>query len=344
LVRPIRPWKDAVSLVRLLRIVWKEHPRIIHTHMAKAGALGRLAGLLYNRIGPGRRPGWRAVLVHTFHGHVLDGYFSPQLSRFFAMIERRLARRTDCLIAVSRTIRDELLAKGIGAPVQWHVIPLGLDLTRFAQVPLRDGAAPLRVGLVARLVPIKNPVLFLHALHQLSARGTVPAMRAVVVGDGPLRSALERHVQQLGLNCIVQFMGWQRDLRAVYRELDVVCLTSDNEGTPLALIEAMAAGRPVIGTAVGGVCDLLQEAGQGPIDIAPGRFLITSRGLLVRPGDAEAFAAALGHLARDASLRRRLGEAAQAYAASRFSYLRLLNDMSNFYHALHELRSQSRGD
>ena len=136
MARPIRPWADLRSFARLLRIVSMEHPHILHTHMAKAGALGRLAGLLYNRFGPGRRPGARAVLIHTFHGHVLDGYFSPQLTMIFLMMERWLARRTDLLIAVSPTIRDELIRKGIGHPGQWRVIPLGLDLSALAQLPL----------------------------------------------------------------------------------------------------------------------------------------------------------------------------------------------------------------
>jgi glycosyltransferase involved in cell wall biosynthesis len=150
--RPIRPLADAWTLMALLRILWVERPQIIHTHMAKAGTLGRLAAFLYNSLGPGRAR--RAAVLHTFHGHVLDGYFSPMLSRAFLAIERWLARRSDQLIAVSRTIRDELLAKGIGGAEQWRVIPLGLDLSRLSTLPLPDGQAPVRVGLVGRLVPI----------------------------------------------------------------------------------------------------------------------------------------------------------------------------------------------
>ena len=334
--RPIRPWADALSLVRLLQIVWQERPHVIHTHMAKAGALGRLAGLLYNRFGPGRRPGARAILVHTFHGHVLEGYFSPPLSRFFIIIERWVGRRTDRLIAVSRTIREELLMKGIGRPAQWQVIPLGLDLSRLAQVPLPNGSSvPIRIGMVGRLVPIKNPQLFLDALHQLVSHVPHRSVVGRVVGDGPLRQELEREARRLGLDGVVQFAGWQRDLPSVYEGVDVVCLTSLNEGTPVALIEAMAAGRSVIGSDVGGVRDLLLEPGEAvPGAIDHGRFHLTRRGILVRSGDADGLAASLELLVQDGALRTRLGEAGRAYALRVFGHHRLIQEISSLYEHL----------
>lgn len=346
LCRPIRPWADAVSLVRLLQIVWQERPHVIHTHMAKAGALGRLAGLLYNRLGPGRRPGARAILVHTFHGHVLEGYFSPPLSRFFIIIERWVGRRTDRLIAVSRTIREELLMKGIGRPAQWQVIPLGLDLSRLAQVPLPNGSSvPIRIGMVGRLVPIKNPGLFLEALRQLHRRLPSGQIEGVVVGDGPLRSELEQQAQGLGMGQVVRFTGWQRDLRAVYEQLDLVCLTSWNEGTPVALIEAMAAGRSVIGTDVGGVRDLLLEPGEAvPRAIDQGRFHLTRRGILVRSGDADGLTASLELLVQDGALRTRLGEAGRAYALRAFSHQRLIHDICGLYEALRAQRPRANDE
>ena len=333
LQRAIRPWADAVALWQLLRIVWREHPQIIHTHMAKAGTLGRLAGLLYNVVGPGRRPPARALLVHTFHGHVLDGYFPSHITRFFITIERWLARRTDSLIAVSATVRDELLKKRIGHREQWHVIPLGLDLTRLVQLPSPERSSSVRVGLVARLVPIKNPSLLLEALCQLQHRGAGPVVTAVFVGDGPLRHDLERRVEALGLDKVVTFAGWQRDIRSVYESLDIVCLTSRNEGTPLALIEAMAAGRAVVGTAVGGVRDLLGEPQETSVEMARGQFALCPRGILVMPEDAEGLAAALDALAGDASLRNTLGEAGRRYVTSTFSHGRLLRDMADLYMA-----------
>ena len=329
--RPIRPWSDLVTFQRLLRIVREERPQVIHTHMAKAGALGRLAGWWYNTLGPGRAARARAILIHTFHGHILEGYFSPWLARLFLAIERWLARRTDCLIAVSQTTRDELLGKGIGRPEQWQVIPLGLDLSRLARLPLPNGTSVVRIGIVGRLVPIKNLNLFLEALHQLMQQGLRRSIAAVVIGDGPLREPLEREAQRLGLEPLIRFTGWQRDLRSVYEGLEVACLTSWNEGTPVSLIEAMAAGRAVVATRVGGVPDLLESDPQATNPIARGSFRVTERGVLVQPGDTEGLAKAMATVAEDAPLRLRLGEAARAYVVERFDQERLIGDMTALY-------------
>lgn len=329
--RPVRPWDDLMAFARLLSIVWVERPHILHTHMAKAGTLGRLAGLLYNRFGPGRRPGARAVLVHTFHGHVLEGYFSPRVSRFFITIERWLAKRTDCLIAVSRTIREELLRKGIGREEQWRVVPLGVDLSGLAQLSFPNRTPEVGIGLVGRLVPIKNPGLFLEALHRVVRRP--PAERAVwgmIVGDGPLRQELERQASRLGLDAVVRFTGWQQDLRSIYEGLKVACVTSWNEGTPVALIEAMAAGRAVVATDVGGVRDLLED-GDGRSPIPAGTFRRAARGLLVPPGDPVGLAAALTAIAGDQDLREQLGRSARTYVVERFSATRLCRDIAALY-------------
>lgn len=333
--RPIHPLRDLVAWWQLMRLIWQERPQLIHTHMAKAGALGRLAGWCYNTLGPGRRPDARAVVVHTFHGHVLEGYFALWVSALFVIIERWLARRTDCLIAVSPSIRDALLTKGIGRPSQWRVIPLGLDLANLAQLPLSNGSSAARVGLVGRLVPIKNPGLFLDALARLTSQHPEPVMSGLIVGDGPLRRSLERQSVQLGLGTQVRFTGWQRDLRAVYGQLDVVCVTSWNEGTPVSLIEAMAAGCAVVATAVGGIPDLLD--GDPPRRVAgipAGAFQMAARGLLVRPGDVEGLVVALKALVADPALRRRLGEAGRCYAVQHFSAERLLQGIPMLYEQL----------
>lgn len=334
--RALHPWADLRSGLRLLRIMWRERPRIIHTHTAKAGALGRLAGWFYNAFGPGRSPGTRAVLIHTFHGHVLDRYFPAWVSRFFVIIEHWLARRTDCLVAVSPAIQENLLRKGIGRPEQWRVIPLGLDLSALAQLAPPNGASPVRCGLTGRLVPIKNPGLFLEALAQAKRHQPTRRIGGMVVGDGPLRPALEEQARRLGLADAVQFTGWRHNLPAVYAGVDVACLTSWNEGTPVALIEAMAAGRPVVATAVGGVCDLLEGEGRVSGPITPGTFRQTERGLLVNPGDVAGFSAALQAVASDDGLRRRLGSAARAHVLARFTQERLLRDITALYEALLE--------
>ena len=339
--RPIHPWRDAVALAQIVRILWRERPHIIHTHMAKAGLLGRLAGCLYNLCGPGSTPGARARLIHTFHGHVLEGYFPLWVSRGFVTIERWLGRRTDCLIAVSRTIQNELLSLGIGSSAQWRVIPLGLELSAFARLPATNGALPVRVGLVGRLVPIKNPELFLVALNTLARQPAAHPVSGVVVGDGPLRRALEREARRLGLERLVEFTGWRRDLCDVYASLDGVCLTSWNEGTPVALIEAMAAGRPVVATDVGGVRDLLEDEERASEPIAPGRFRVAERGILVRPGDAAGLAAALEAVSADAPLRRRLGEAGRTYVLARHGDDRLIERMTALYEHLEQGRVAS---
>lgn len=340
LARPIRPWADVRSWWQVLRIIWAQRPRIIHTHMAKAGALGRLAGGVYNRLGPGRRT--RAVLIHTFHGHVLDGYFPGWLSRVFVMVERWLARRTDVLIAVSPTIRDELLRKGIGQPGQWRVIPLGLDLAAFAHLPFPDASPTVCVGMVGRLVPIKNASLFLRGLDRLRHQPPGLSVCGVVVGDGPLRRTLEREATRLGLDSVVRFTGWRQDLLAVYGALDVACLTSWNEGTPVSLIEAMAAGRAVVATDVGGVRDVLEPEGGSNGPIQPGGFRQTALGILVRPGDVEGLAAALRVMAEDSALRVRLGQAARASVTHRFSAERLIREMTQLYDSLRTLESTER--
>lgn len=332
---------DLAAWWRIFRIIRRERPDIVHTHTAKAGALGRSAAAVHNALlwlgaRASGRPVRRCRLVHTFHGHVLDSYFSTWVSRVFVMIERLLARRTDRLIAVSRAVRDDLLAKRIGRPPQWRIIPLGLDLSSLMQLPPAAESLPVRVGMVGRLVPIKNPGLFLSALSRASSRQPTTPLAGVVVGDGPLRPALEAQARRLGLNGCVQFTGWQRDLRALYEGLDAVCLTSWNEGTPVALIEAMAAGHPVVATDVGGVGDLLCDEGGPEEPVPPGQFRVTDRGILVRPGDAEGLAGALAVLASDPLLRRSLGRAGRAYVTQHFSIERLVRDLTRLYEQLME--------
>jgi glycosyltransferase involved in cell wall biosynthesis len=332
---------DLAAWWSVFRLMRRERPDIVHTHTAKAGALGRSAAVMRNgllRAGAWLRgrPAQRCRIVHTFHGHVLEGYFSRWASRVFVMIERWLASRSDALIAVSRAVRDELLALGIGRPEQWRVIPLGLDLSALAQLCPSDAETPLRVGMVGRLVPIKNPSLFLAALSRAASKQPGTRLAGIIAGDGPLRPALEAQARELGLGGRVQFTGWQRDLPSLYEGLEAVCLTSWNEGTPVALIEAMAAGHPVVATDVGGVGDLLEgkERSRGPIPT--GTYRVTERGILVRPGDAEGLAGALVLLAEDPGLRQGLGRAGRAYVTQRFSIERLVRDLTRLYEQLME--------
>jgi glycosyltransferase involved in cell wall biosynthesis len=310
--REIRPFADARALWGLYRMMRALRPHIVHTHTAKAGVLGRLAA---------RLAGVRNV-VHTYHGHVLRGYFDRLRSSVFRGVERALARGTRVLIAVSGSVRDDLVALGIAPADRIRVIPLGLELEPLAGALPRGGlraeagvpdGAPL-VGIVGRLTAIKDVATFLHAADLVRAR--VPAARFSVVGDGELRADLEARAARLGLAGVIHFHGWRHDMAAVYGDLDVAVNTSLNEGTPVALIEAMAAGRPVVATRVGGTPDLL---GGG------------ARGRLVPPGDAGAVADAVAEaIAGGAGVAAR-AQAARAYVLAEHAVSRLVRDMDALY-------------
>jgi glycosyltransferase involved in cell wall biosynthesis len=310
--RELRPADDVRALWELRRLMRERRPQIVHTHMAKAGALGRLAT---------RRTGV-PVVIHTFHGHVLEGYFPGWKSRAFLATERGLARISDALVAVSPAIRDELLDLGIGRPDQWRVIPVGLDLHDLLTLDVDRVRARQAlglpqtgsvVGIVGRLVPIKDHVTFLDAAARIAHDRS--DVTFVVVGGGELRSELEvraRHL--LGDRC--RFLGWVMDLTTLYAALDLVVLASRNEGTPVALIEAGAAGKPVVATRVGGVADVVQDG---------------KTGLLVPPGDPAAVAAGISALLDDPARARALGEAARGEANARFTIERLADDLTRLY-------------
>jgi glycosyltransferase involved in cell wall biosynthesis len=310
LVRPLRPDVDARAVVEVRRLLRETGAALVHTHMAKAGTVGRVAARSV-------RP--RPRTVHTFHGHVLDGYFSAPVRRAFLEIERRLAGVTDVLVAISDEIRDELLDLGIGRPSQYRVIPLGFDLGPFLDVNGQSGVLRHRVGLapdvplvgvVGRLVPIKDHVTLFEAMARL------PGVHLAVVGDGELRASLEARVEAMRLSDRVHFTGWMTDVAAVVSDVDVVALSSRNEGTPVSLIEAAACGRPAVATDVGGVRAVVEHG---------------VNGLLARPGDAEQLSAALDQVLRDGEGRRRMGDAGRARVRDRFSQERLLRDVRDLY-------------
>jgi glycosyltransferase involved in cell wall biosynthesis len=313
--REIAPLRDLVALAGLVRLMRAWRPAVVHTHTAKAGLLGRLAA---------RAAGARTV-VHTFHGHVLRGYFSPAKERAFRGLERVLARSTDALVAVSQAVKQDLVALGVAPAAKIRVIPLGLELAPLAgELPrgaLRREAgiaeeAPL-VGIVGRLVPIKDVPTFLAAARLVRERR--PDARFAVVGDGEERETLEALCRSLGLGGVVRFFGWRRELGPVYGDLDVVVNASRNEGTPVALIEALAAARPVVATAVGGTPDLL------------GR---DERGLLVPAGEPRALAQAVLESLEGSEAARRRARAGREHVLSRHSSERLLRDVDGLYREL----------
>ncbi len=300
------------GLYRLLR---EFRPVIVHTHTAKAGLLGRVAARLAGV----------PIVVHTFHGHVLRGYFGPLKTAFFRGLEKALALLTNALVAVSETVKQDLVNLGVASADRIRVVPLGLDLDHLAGTLPRGalraqaGVPPdaLLIGMVGRLVPIKDVPTFLQAA--VLVHKALPNSHFALVGDGEERSLLQSHVAQLGLEKSVHFFGWCRDLAAVYGDLDVVVNSSRNEGTPVALIEALAAARPVVATRVGGTGDLLHE----------GAF-----GRLVPPADPAALAAAILDCLRDPAAASARALAGRALVVERYSAARLVHDIDALYRDL----------
>jgi glycosyltransferase involved in cell wall biosynthesis len=320
--REISPADDLVSLARMVRLIRQQRPDIVHTHMAKAGTVGRLAGRLC------RVP----LIVHTYHGHVFHGYFSPVKTRMFLTIERALGQMTDRIIVVGDGQRNELATYGVAPFDKLEPIRLGLELGQFLDAEgsrglLRrdlgiDADVPL-IGIVARLVPIKNHEVFLEAA--LRVLESIPSARFLIIGDGERRAELEALVARRGLAPSVRLLGWRRDMVAVYADLDVVALTSLNEGSPVALIEALAAARPVVSTAVGGVPEVVLDG-------------VT--GLTVPPSDPAAVAEAMLALLVDRDLAQRLGLAGRRHVYPRYDSVRLVDDVRNLY--LRELAARGR--
>ncbi|MFH1202724.1 MAG: glycosyltransferase [Candidatus Omnitrophota bacterium] len=311
---------DLRTFLRLFLLILREKPDIIHTHTAKAGTLGRLAGLLYNLI-VGKK---RCILIHTFHGHVLHSYFGRFKTRVFICIERILAQFTDKIIAVSQTVKKELLELGIGSPDKLIVIHLGLELDQLLSIPIERNSGP-KIGIVGRLTKIKNHAMFLETVKLiLSNHSSVIGDRQfIIVGDGELKNTLESYAQELGLNNYVTFTGWQKDLVNLYSNLDIVALTSLNEGNPVSLIEAMAAGCAVVATDVGGVRDLINPVCQ-LAGLPPENILVSSK-------DAEAFTKSLINLMKNKDLRIKIGEAGRGFVRDRFRKERLIEDMERLY-------------
>jgi glycosyltransferase involved in cell wall biosynthesis len=334
--------KDAVMVWKLFRLFLRERPDIVHTHTAKAGTVGRAAGFLYRWLTPGiligkPRP---CKFVHTYHGHVFHSYYGRGRTRLFLAIERLLAKLvTDRLIVVSKQQRSEIGEKfRVGRPDQFKVVPLGLDLGLFAEHATRrakfrhefcipDDA--LLIGIVGRLTEIKNHQMFLNVVARLKAIDPAcrrqGAVRFIIVGDGTLRESLELQTETLGLEKDVIFVGNRKDPEYFYPALDVVALTSRNEGTPLTLIEAMANARPVVATSVGGVVDLLGDV------IEDGPYQVCRRGIAVPPDDVEAFVAALSRIIRDRSLRQELGDRGLEFVEVNYSKERLFEDIKGLY-------------
>lgn len=308
--------RDAKALARLWSMMRRYRPHIVHTHTAKAGLLGRLAARLAGV----------PIVVHTFHGHVLHGYYGPVQNWALRRMERSLAWLSDRLVTVSEQVKRDLIGYGVAGAKKITVIPLGLDLEPFLGARSRRGEFRRELGLgerakligiVGRIFPIKNHALFIDAAARIAA--VEPAARFVVVGDGALRSTVEAQTRRLGIVERVIFTGWRADLPRIYADLDMLVVSSNNEGTPLSAIEAMATSCPVVATRVGGVPDIITDE-------------VTGR--LVFPGDAEGIAGAALDLLADPEKASRIGRNAMIAARQRFGVKRLIKDMDRLYREL----------
>jgi glycosyltransferase involved in cell wall biosynthesis len=320
--REISPLDDLVSLARMVQLVRQLKPDVVHTHMAKAGTVGRLAAHVCSV----------PLIVHTYHGHVFHSYFRPAKTRVFLTIERALGLLTDRVIAVGEGQRREIASYGVVPKRKLVAIPLGLELSNFLAAESQRGRlrqeldiprdVPL-IGIVARLVPVKAHEVFFDAARLV--RQHMPDACFVIVGDGERRRELEALVARMGLDGSVLFVGWRSDMPAVYTDLDVVALTSLNEGSPVSLIEALAAARPVVSTAVGGVPEVVVNG---------------QTGLTVPSGDAAGLARAVITLLEDRAAAERFGAAGRRHVYPRYDASRLVDDVRNLY--LGELAKRGR--
>jgi len=313
--RSIRPWSDLSTLLSLIRIILRFKPHIVHTHTAKAGMIGRLAAWLC------RVP----ILIHTYHGHVLEGYFSPPVSAIFRYIERWLAKRSNALILLSHLQWISITEKHeIGNPRKNRIIPLGLTIESWIEnnaIPKphwyqeRQLNSSIRyISWVGRLTAIKNPILLIEIALELQQFKKLPEWKILVAGNGELRTELEAAIESRQLGSAIQLLSWEQDLFSLFRASEITLLTSWQEGTPVSLIEAMACGVPIVATSVGGVPDIIPE----------------SAGLLTDPGDARALAQQVRHLLLNPEKRAQLG-AAGRNEARKFTASRLIQDIQNLY-------------
>jgi glycosyltransferase involved in cell wall biosynthesis len=322
--REIAPIRDVAAAVRLAQLIRRERPHILHTHTAKAGAVGRIAALL---AGDARPP----IVVHTFHGHVLRGYFDPIQTAGFRVLERWLARISTALVAVSPEVRDDLVALGVAPREKFVVVRLGIELDDRIR-PEENGrletrrlmgipASSFAVGWIGRMTGVKRTDDLLLAFKRLLERGVDATL--CLVGDGPDRERIEQRAHELGIMRNTLFLGYQNDVSRFHASFDAFVLPSLNEGTPVTAIEALAAGRPVVATRVGGVPDVVRDGEDG---------------FLVEAGAVDTLAERLERLARDEGLRARMGEAGRARVLPRYSVERLTEDVDRLYRSLLEAK------
>ena len=317
LQRELSPRADTAAILALRRLVRERRPDVLHTHTAKAGATGRLAALMAGRARP------RAI-VHTYHGHVLSGYFSRRWERVFRLIERVLAYTSGTLVAVSEEVRDDLVRFGVAPSRRFAVVPYGFELPAWSEADdearrgrraeIGAGEQTFVVGWAGRLTAIKRPLDLVRTLRSL-VDAEVDAL-LVLVGDGEDRPEVEALAADLGVADRCRLVGFQKSIRPWYASFDALLLTSANEGTPVVAIEALAAARPVVATRAGGTGTVVRNGESGYLEAI---------------GDTQALADRLAALARDPALRARMGAAGADDVRARFAVGRMADEIDAIY-------------
>lgn len=330
--RSIHPLKDYNTYTQLKKIINDFKPDIVHTHAAKPGAVGRFAASACDV----------PVIVHTYHGHVFHSYFTKAKTQVFLNIERALAKRTDSLIAISEQQKRELTRDfRIAKPYKFNIVPLGFDLDRFCndheakrkafrqEFDIKDDE--IAIGITGRLVPVKNHSLFLEGIAHI-LKNSNRKIRAFIIGDGETREEIEAKAITLNIPYTkfgeqhiphrpLTFTSWRTDIDVINAGLDIICLTSLNEGTPVSLIEAQASNKPLVSTRVGGIQDIVQEG---------------QTALLSDINDRQAFCDNLLLLVNDDTLRATLGKNGAGWVVEKFSVQRLADDFRKLYYRLLE--------
>jgi glycosyltransferase involved in cell wall biosynthesis len=320
LQRELSPRADPAAIMALRSVIRSRRAEVLHTHTAKAGATGRIAALMAGRARP------RAV-VHTYHGHVLSGYFSRRWERLFRLIERLLARASGTLVAVSDEVRDDLVGFGVAPASRFAVVPYGFELPAWSDVDdesrrrlrgeIGAGDDTFVVGWAGRLTTIKRPLDLIRTLRALLDEDVDALL--VLVGDGEDRADVEALATALAVTDRCRFMGFQKSIRPWYASFDALLLTSANEGTPVVAIEALAAAKPVIATRAGGTGTVVRNGESGYLEAI---------------GDTQALADRLAALARDPALRARMGAAGAEDVRTRFAVGRMADEVEAIYDRL----------
>jgi len=315
LVRRISPLQDLRAMFSLCRLIMREKPDMIHTHTSKAGILGRCAAWL------ARVP----IILHTAHGHVFYGHFGPSASTFFVLLERLMALITDRMIALTQGERNDYIKSSVSRPDRIVTIHSGVDIYDYmsARVNIEEkikslgiSTKGLVVGTVGWLLPIKGPMHLLNAME--SVWQGYPEATLVFVGKGDLEAELRARALEMGASDRVKFLGWRDDIPEIMQILDVFALPSLNEGMGRVLVEAMAAGKPVVASRVGGVPDLIKHG---------------ENGFLVGPGDENGLSVAILKLLADKSMRNQMGEKGRIMARE-FSVENMIEKIDVLYDSL----------